>query len=88
MGIINEKKVQMERMLTCVKVVASLIANGTSNTRASVRASKVFPEPVGPLHEFKRVDITHPLYHLTRTNISSTLLLSKTGVIAFEINGD
>jgi hypothetical protein len=31
-----------------VSVVASEMANGTSSTFASVRASSVLPEPVGP----------------------------------------
>jgi len=30
-------------------VVASAIANGTSNSRASVRAKSVLPQPVGPM---------------------------------------
>ena len=33
----------------CVKLVASLEANGTSSIRASVLARRVFPLPVGPL---------------------------------------
>lgn len=34
-----------------MRVVASLIANGTSSTRANVLANNVLPDPVGPLSE-------------------------------------
>ena len=36
------------RQHTCVSVVASLIAKGTLTRRASVLASSVLPQPVGP----------------------------------------
>lgn len=38
----------------CVKLVASLDANGTSKILASVFARRVFPLPVGPLHRGHR----------------------------------
>lgn len=37
-----------ERGRTCVSVVASLMAKGTLTRRASVLASSVLPQPVGP----------------------------------------
>lgn len=45
-------------MPTWVKAVASLVENGTSKTFARVFASKVFPEPVGPLSSTRQVGMT------------------------------
>jgi hypothetical protein len=43
-----------------VSVVASAIANGTSSRRASVSASSVLPEPVGPISRMFDLAISTP----------------------------
>ena len=44
----EKKTFTRKKKLTCVSVVASATTKGTFTSRASVRASSVFPVPVGP----------------------------------------
>ena len=56
--------------------MASDIANGTSSTRASVLARRVFPEPVGPLQRIRFASECYPIS--CDTHISKTFDFSKT----------
>src|SRR5476651_629879 len=55
-----------------VNVVASALANGASRIFASVRASKVLPEPVGPIIKMLLFSISTPACGSTRADFVSS----------------